>query len=272
MEQEPTLTRPECLKLFKPAQNMFEDRKLPKTPNEWFVLRYPLAYEMHGSPFLELVEPHPIYINQVSPISINLDFFGSVLGGRRDLGHHVVYYEPEMAWYFKDSDSIYKTTSAEKLMNLYRALMMKCAQDMPQNVHKLNLFHEWRSDKTSKAVVQRAKSILAADSSFFSPTSPNQRIRGVELHERLMRVLCETMLERNEGSCLTVTQAYRAFCQLSEQRSLGPIKRSMFKASMQDLVRDVHGLGLRRDVPDSLGKQQEAWRGLKLVDVEVLAA
>lgn len=41
---------------------------------------------------------------------------------------------------------------------------------------------------------------------------------------------------------------------------------------MRDLVRDVHDLGLRRDVPDSQNKQQEAWRGLKFVDVEVLAA
>ncbi len=87
-----------------------------------------------------------------------------------------------------------------------------------------------------------------------------------------MRVMCETMLEKREGACLTVTEAYRVFCGLSEQRSLGQIKRSMFKEIMRDLVRDVHGLGLRRDVPDSKNKQQEAWRGLKFVDVEVLAA
>jgi len=40
---------------------------------------------------------------------------------------------------------------------------------------------------------------------------------------------------------------------------------------MKDLVRDVHGLALRRDVPDLNNKQQEAWRGLKLVWPEVLA-
>lgn len=50
------------------------------------------------------------------------------------------------------------------------------------------------------------------------------------------------------------------------------MKRSMFRATMRDLVRDVHGLGLRRDVLDDKNKQQEAWRGLKLVDAEVLAA
>jgi hypothetical protein len=45
----------------------------------------------------------------------------------------------------------------------------------------------------------------------------------------------------------------------------------MFKEIMRDLVKDVHGLGLRRDVPDSQNKQQEAWRGLKFVEAEVLA-
>jgi hypothetical protein len=86
-----------------------------------------------------------------------------------------------------------------------------------------------------------------------------------------MRVLCETMLEKNEGSYLTVTQAYKFFCQLAQQRQLGTLKRSMFKATMQDLVRDLHGLGLRRDVVDNFGKQQEAWRGLRVVEAEVLA-
>jgi hypothetical protein len=80
------------------------------------------------------------------------------------------------------------------------------------------------------------------------------------------------MLERREGACLTVTQAYQVFCRLSEQRSLGHLKRSIFKEIMRDLVRDVHGFGLRRDVPDALNKQQEAWKGLKLVDSETLAA
>ena len=126
------------------------------------------------------------------PLSINLDFFGSVLSGRKDLGHHVVYYE--LAWYYRDSDGIYKTTTADKLANLYRALMMKCCQEMPQNVHKLNPFHEWRGNKCARSVVQRAKSILAADSSFFSATSQNQRIRGVEIFERVARKFVDELL------------------------------------------------------------------------------
>jgi len=234
---------------------------LPKTPNEWFVLRYPLAYEMHGSPFLELVEPHPIYINQVSPISINLDFFGSVLGGRRDLGHHVVYFECEMAWYYRDSDNIYKTTTAEKLANLYRALMMKCCQDMPANVHKLNLFHEWRGDKTARAVVQRAKSILAADSLFFSATSQNQRIRGIEIMERVARKFVDEMLSVEPGQILKINDAFAVFRALLKERELPDIKRSDFKSVVVPLIKDQFNVCLRND----LGGSGRGWKDVKMV-------
>jgi hypothetical protein len=274
MGAEITLTRPQNLKLYQPAPYNFDQQpsQPAKTPNEWFCQRYPIPFEKYGSPFLELVEPADNFTVQILPLSINIDFFAGVLGGRRDLGHHVIYFEPEMQWYFRDSDSIYKPTTAEKLGNLYRALMIKCAQDMLPNVHKLNLFHEWRSDHVVKAVVQRAKSILAADQSYFSSTSANQRIRGPELHERLMRVLCETMLQPCAESNLTMTQAYKYFCRLAELRQLGMIKRSQFKATMTNLMKDRFGVGLRRDLPNGLGKQQEAWKGIRLLESVVLAA
>jgi hypothetical protein len=87
----------------------------------------------------------------------------------------------------------------------------------------------------------------------------------------LMRSLCETMLEKKESSYLTVTQAYKYFCHLSQQRQIGTMKRSMFKAEMQDLVRDMHGVSLRRDVQDTSGKQQEAWKGVRLIEATNVA-
>ncbi|MEI7730402.1 MAG: hypothetical protein WCO56_12570, partial [Verrucomicrobiota bacterium] len=128
------------------------------------------------------------------------------------------------------------------------------------------------SDKHAKLVTQRAKSILAADQSFFSATGPNTRIRGVELHERLMRVLVETMLAPCEGGCLTVTQAYQVFCRLAEQRNLGQLKRSMFRETMRDLIKERYGMCLRNDVPDALNHHQHAWKGVKLIETEDLAA
>jgi hypothetical protein len=273
MVPEPSLNSPQQLQLYQvPKRIAGELVEPPRTPNSWFVARYPAAYRLHGSPFMELTQQVDQFQPNVLPVTINTDFMACALGGRQDYGHHVVYFEPELAWYYMESDGIYRITTSEKLAHQYRALMMQCAQDMPANIHKLNLVNEWRSDKTAKTIVQRAKSILAANSSFFSATSPHQRIKGPELHERLIRKLVETMLEPCQDSILTMTQAYNAFCRLVQQSQLGPMKRSMFKITMRDLVAQQFGLGLRRDVPDSQNKQQEAWKGVRLLECETLAA
>lgn len=58
----------------------------------------------------------------------------------------------------------------------------------------------------------------------------------------------------------------------AELRQLGSMKRSLFKATMVDLMREQFGVCLRRDVADERGKQQEAWKGVRLLNTEVLAA
>ncbi len=98
MGPELALIGPQNLKLYEPDQSLRLEKTNPKTPNEWFGQRYPEQFEQFGSPFLELVEGVEEYAHQVLPVSINTDFFAGVLGGRSDLGHHVVYFEPEMQW------------------------------------------------------------------------------------------------------------------------------------------------------------------------------
>ena len=226
------------------------------------VAGYPNAYQNHGSPFLELTGQLDPFTAQILPVTLNVDFFASVLGGRKDLGHAVIYYEPELQWYFKDADQIYRPTTAEKLMNLYRALMMKCCQEMPPNVHKLNLFQEFRSDKTAKLIVQRAKSVLAADLSFFSADSANLRVRGVELFERLARRFVEEMLTAETGQILKVNHAFAVFRGLLKERELPDIKRSEFKAVMVPMVKEQFNVGLRNDLDEAGGR---GWKGVKLL-------
>jgi len=264
MGQEHPLTDPQQLRLYKPDPSnwMLEIKPDPKTPNEWFGQRYKSAFNKLGSPFIELTEPLDRFSDQVLPLGINIDFFAGVLGGRKDFNHSTVYFEPEMQWYFKDSDNIYKTTTPEKLANLYRALMMACLKDMPANVHKLNLFHEFRSDKTSKAVVQKAKSILAADSSFFSATSRHMRIRGLELTERVARKFVDELLTHEPGQILRLTDAYGVFRELLKQRELPDIKRDDFKAVVGPLIRDQFNVTLRNDLDGAGGR---GWKNVRMV-------
>jgi len=170
-----------------------------------------------------------------------------------------------MQWYFRDSDGVFKTTTAEKLTNLYRALMMKCAQDLPGNVHKLNLFQEFRSDRIAKAVVLRAKSILAADSSFFSATSPHARIKGIEIHERIARKFVEELLCAEPGNILLLADAYNVFLKLAKQQSLGPVKRSEFKAMMVPLVQEQFNVCLRNDLQIDERQGVRGWKNMRLI-------
>ena len=88
-----------------------------------------------------------------------------------------------------------------------------------QSKRDASLFHEFRLDKTARQVAQRAKSVLAADSSFFSPTSHYQRIRGIELHERIARSFVERVLARVPGETLLLTGAYLHFCEYLKLRT-----------------------------------------------------
>jgi hypothetical protein len=254
--------QPQQLKLYhEPAP--FE-RYNQTTPNSYFVERYPWAFEQYGSPFIELNTAAELGLN-IIPASINTDFFAAVLGGRKDLGHHTIYYEPEMHFYFRDSDGVFKPTSAEKLQNQYRALLMRCAQEMPANVNKLNLVNEFRSDRTVRAIVQRAKSALAADHTFFSATSPYQRIRGVELYERIARRFVDEMLCGEPDQVLLMSDAYERFLELLKHQNLEPVKRCEFKAMVTPLMKERFDVCLRNDLRIDDRRGVRGWKHVALV-------
>jgi hypothetical protein len=247
----------------------FESATMPITPNQYFHALFPVQTMQFGPAFLELRETNLAGKCKMSPISINVDFFASILSDS-GLGLRVVYFEPEMQFYYSQPfQLVYKPVTPEKLQNLYRGLLIRAATSITSDVNIFNLFHEFRSDKRARQVTNRAKSILACDSSYFSATSPHQRVKGQELHERVMLRLVETMLEPREGEILTVTQAYEMFCRLSERQSLERLKRSVFKEAMRDLIKEKYGMALRHDVPDSLNRHQQAWKGLRLVEAGV---
>src|ERR1017187_309892 len=90
----------------------------PRTPSEWFALRFPDAVSRYGCPFLEIRQSSTDGFVRITPISINTDFFAGMLGGNVKFGHSVIYYEPEMMFYYREPiQQLYKPTTAEKLQN-----------------------------------------------------------------------------------------------------------------------------------------------------------
>ena len=245
------------------------DRK-PTTPSEWFSKLFPAQARIYGCPFIELVQDVTDGLQKINPLSVNLDFLGSILGGDERMGNKVIYLEGEMQWYYLDQPSnIFKPTTDEKLANLLRALLIRCAEELPNSVHKLNLFLEFRSDKAIRAIVHRAKSILAADHSFFAVDSKHQRQKGPEIHERLARVFVEQVLELQPGEFLTLTNAYLIFTEFLKLKAMAPVKRTIFKGMFAPMIREAFDLGLRNDIIDqATHKQTAGWKGLRAVDLE----
>ena len=249
------------LNTFEPGP--WQNEKKPGTAAEWFSTYFPDQLPF-GCPFIELREMGVDGNQRISPLAPNIDFLAACLGGDKRLGHHVIYFDPDMQFFFYDpAQKVYKPTSEEKLGNLVRALLVRCAKAMPAQVHKLNLFLEFRKDDVVRSVVKRARSILAADESFFSPESKNIRLRGVEVHERIARNFVEQLLSKDPAKILTVTQAYVHFSEYLKRKEMAPLDRRDFKQMMAELIKEEFGLGLRNDLKEQeTDKQKCGWKGL----------
>lgn len=237
------------------------ERDRPLTPNAYFQKLFPIQTQQFGPAFLQLRETDGVGRSKVNPISINVDFFSAIFSDSR-LGLSVVYYEQDSQFYFKSPfELVYKPTTSEKLQSLFRGFLLQAAKSFNNDVNILNLFVEFRSDRVAKQVVNRAKSILAADSSYFSATSKHQRIRGIELHERVARKFVDELLSAEPGQILKLADAYNVFRGLLKKRDLPDIKRSDFKAVVGPLIAESFNICLRNDLGNEGGR---AWKGLKL--------
>jgi len=238
-------------------------KKQTLTPAIWFAKKFPDQTNQFGCPFLEMRQTSCDGFSRVNPVAPNIDFFAAMLGGDSRLGHSVVYFEPELQFYYREPiQNIYKPTTPEKLQNYYRAMMLRCATELGSEVDKLNLFTEFRSDKNAKVVVQRAKSVLAADSSFFSATSPHQRIRGIEMFERVARKFVDDLLMSEPGQILRLADAYAVFRGFLKERDLPDIKRSDFKAVVGPLITENFNVCLRNDLD---GAGSRGWKGVRMI-------
>jgi len=270
---EPPIAPIYRLKKWEPDPFPFNDQpsyKEPTTPSEWFSFHFPEQAKIYGCPFLESFEPLGDGINHITPIAPNIDFMAAILGGDRKLGHHIVYIETEMAFYYYDNrDQMYKATSSEKLGNQMRAYLIRCAEELGANVDKCNLFLDFRSEKTIRSIIHRAKSILAADGSYFSVESKHQRQQGPELYERVARAFVEQALERIPGETLLLTDAYLYFCEYLRKKNMPPVNRRVFKDLIPAVIKEEYDLGVRNDLMNETGdKWQRGWKGIGILEPE----
>ena len=235
----------------------------PSTPSEWFARRFPVEVKRWGCPFLEAVVEH---VNTgrktITAVSMNNCFFASTLSDSQ-LGHSVVFYEPEQRWFYLETrDDCYHLTSEAKLMNLLSCLLLRCAEEIPACVDKIGLFVKFRSEETLRAVVKKARSVLAADASFFSPTSPHRRVHSEDQLIQAARRFIQSAVKPQPGQLLSIGDCYEGFAGFCRNNGMEPVVRKLFKQIVVEIIREEFAVGFRKDLKDAEGRYLRGWKGL----------
>jgi len=239
----------------------------PATPSEWFARRFPAEVKRWGCPFLEAVVEDVETRKLVTAVSMNNSFFAAALSDSQ-LNHSVVFYEPDQEWFFLDPrDNFYHPTSEAKLMTLLSALLLRCAEEMPACVDRISLFVKFREDQRLKAVVKQARSVLAADSTFFSINSPHQRIEGPEQHGRMARQFVGRLIKPQAGQLLSIGDCYNGFEGYCRNNGVEPVARKAFKQLVVEIIKEEFEVGFRSDLKNAEGRYLRGWKGLT-VDVD----
>jgi hypothetical protein len=254
------------LKPYRPSAFRIPDvpGRDPQTPSEYFNQRHPEISMAYGAAFLEHSFEDGNEFKRVSAVGINDDFFAGLLGGDTKLGHQVVFYVPEQQWYFYDCRfGYFVPTTEEKLVILLSQYLIRCCQDMPRFTDIGNLFITYRSEARLKHVVQKAKSLLAADKSFFESRKRRcgERILDPAI-EPAHKLFIREALTVEPERILTTNECFNSYTAYCEIQKLEAVDRKPFTGLMTEGIREQFGLGFRKDLRGDDGKYHRGWKGL----------
>jgi hypothetical protein len=234
--------------------------------NLWFVGMFPEAVKLFGPGFLQASYVDVDALPRCIPMELNEDAWASALSDHR-LGHQVVYYTPENAWWFLDYRvDAFCVTSEAKLYALLSNFLIRCSQDCGSLVDIRPLVTDFRRPEILKRVIERAKALLAADVSFFSGERGHRRMVNGKIIEPTAKPSYELFVQKNltkqPASAVTVTDAFHQYFTFCREQKMNPLTRQEFRSMVVEIVREEFGCGLRHDVVGKNGKQTEGWVGL----------
>ncbi len=241
----------------------------PSTPSEWFSRRFPHEAQRWGCPFLELAVEGDVGgfpTKTITPAAMNDNFFAAILNDHQ-LKHSVVFVEPEQQWFYHEPiTNLYHPTTEAKLMLLVSALLVRCAEELGaaknNRVDVAPLFVKFRTDDQVKMILKKARSLLAADATYFSATSPHRRVEGPEQHSRIARQFIAVAVKQQPDRVLSINECFDTFTNYCRNQDVAPIKRRLFRNMIVEIIREEFGLGLRGDLMGQDGKNRRGWKGL----------
>ena len=113
-------------------------------------------------------------------------------------------------------------------------------------------------------MLKKARSILAADHTFFSADSPQRRVEGVENQSRMAVRFVRAAVKKEEGRMLSIGECFVGFSEYCRSHSFEPVLRHHFKRLMREVFQEEFGLSLRGDLKNQEGKYLRGWKGLTL--------
>jgi len=242
-------------------------------PNKWFAERFPEAVERYGPAFMVGSWTDPFQQTHVIPAHLNTDFFAGVLGGDPRLGHQVVYHSQEARWYYYDPmvDAFVPTTEA-KLELLLSNQLIRCSQACGRLVDVRPLVVTFREPVILNSIIQRAKAMLQAESSFFMGKDGHRRFidcRYIEPTDEpsYRQFVRKALVARPDGK-VTLPDAFHRYYQFCADNQMQPLTRSEFKHLVSEVIREEFNVGLRHDVPGRSGKQNHGWLGIDCLDAD----
>ena len=140
---------------------------------------------------------------------------------------------------------------------------------MQDSTGKFNLFVRFRKDDELQAVINKARSLLAVDKSFFGADSPNIRTGGREEGLKVAKAFINLAVELNPQKSLTVTDSYTAFREFCVKNGSMLVERRHFQDLVGEIITEQYGLGLRNDILNASGRHQRGWRGIGMREDEL---
>ncbi len=233
-------------------------------PRDYFARRFPEQIKNYGPAFfgsVAMIDGRQIFMAD----SINDLAFAAILSGDHSLGHQVVYHHAEDEFYFQDYRvGAFCPTSESKLGLLVSHYLVGCSEACHPLAARAIL--KQRTPGTIKTVITSAKAMLEADGRFFHGKDGRRRyVDGKYIEpndEPSYQQFVRKAIVREPTAKLTVGDAFHRYYQFCKEHAMQPLTRSDFKELVAEVIRQMHGLGIRHDIPNAEGKQSHGWLGI----------
>ena len=241
----------------------------PRTPNEWFQVRFPEAVRRFGRAFFNETKPNLHGAQVEIPLILNEDFFAAILAGEKRLGHRMVYCPSDGFWFYDPRVDAFCPTSDSKVELLLSNYLVKCGEALDPFADTRLLFTEHRRPSVLNRIVNKAKTVLETDQRFFEGANGQTRYiegkRVLALLEPSPQLFIKSAVARQEGALMSASEAYLAYAVYCDRNNLPKAEYSVFKTSAGELIYERFQLRIRHDIKTDSGTSTHGWKHVALL-------